>query len=214
MKISSRAVALLLVGGALGCYVRGRLVPLAYSDDGEKNLSRRSHAASINLKEKKLSFRGHFNEQLPRIIFLVAFWGVLAIAVMLMIKSGIIRANTEINPGIEHYLDEKLNLWVALFEVIIFVFVTGIAAIFGDNRFVVMAQEEICRFFYNLGAFIGWMVILIVYFYDHTKLKIVYSSDWVVAPVMLVGYMGLGLLLSWLFKWRLSRLSDYDGKNQ
>lgn len=147
----------------------------------------------------------HVLEQLPRIAFLTVFWIILAIISMILILNNVVEPH-ETAPGwLENYLDERLNIYIPLFEICIYIFLTGIAAIVGSRAFVSLSQEEICRFFYNMSAFVSLLSITLLCFFHHFNTRAVSWDDYVFSVLIYVEGVFVGLFLSWLFKYRSLR---------
>jgi hypothetical protein len=207
MKIRYRSIAFFATG-----YAFRFLLELRTDNSNSERKKSSLVVEEISNSSDKFSVKDHFFEQLPRIIFLTLFWGIIALVIILMIGKGLIVKTTEVPPFVEHYLSEVLNLSVVFFEVIVFILITGLASIFGESRLTLIAQEEICRIFYNIGAFTGMIMIVLIYYYNHIGSKKVTLNNYILAFFLFAGYMILGLIFSGFFKWQSSRLGNQNRK--
>ena len=149
----------------------------------------------------------HALEQFPKIAFLTIFWIILAGISMALILNNVVDPHTAAPTWFVHYLDERLNIYIPLFEICIYIFLTGSAAIVGNDAFIALSQEEICRFFYNMSAFVSLLWMTLLCFFRHFGIKDVSWVDYVLSVLVYVEGVFVGLALSWFFKYRSSRAS-------
>ena len=113
---------------------------------------------SIPLDSFEASWHTTVRAELVRVIFHTLFWGLCAGAAILAFKQGWWTKETDIPPLIEHYIVERSNIFIYLFEFVLLALVAGIFALFGVPSMVKIAQEEVSRILYTIGTFVGWFI--------------------------------------------------------
>jgi hypothetical protein len=94
------------------------------------------------------------------------YWGFLAAVCCVFIGKRWVGPATTVSGPVSCFVEEHLNYWVLVVDLVIQIILAGVCALFLRGRFVSVVREEISRSFYMLGSFSMWGLIVLIYYYE------------------------------------------------
>ena len=123
--------------------------------------------------------------ELTKVFFQLAYWALVSVAAIIIYKSKFFDVH-EVPESIEHYVSDKLNLWIYGFELIVLIILAGVAALAGSPRLVSLAREEVARLCYTLGCFAGGALVVLGVIQNNPQ-------NYIQAFFVILGYCVIGV---------------------